>query len=331
MRIATAEIAADLRGPQLCKVQTRAEIDAQIAELGPDPLRADADPEVAWRRIRRATRPIAALLMDQTILSGVGQRLPGRGALPQSGQSAPARPETEPEELARHLVRPRRVDADRRPGQSDRHGPARSTPRKPWVAHRAATIMAVRSTSTGGPAWRAGCADPRCGPRSSPGAICSGAAGASAGAELSLRSGRHHVGVGRLAGHGRPRRAADGQLSDRRRPAAGQRRRCVAAVVSARSPRGQRRGGVRIPERLGPRRGPAQLCGRLGGPGRPDQSRRRATGSRRRRPELGRRSRRTGLGARRRSERRVRGTVAGRHRTAAGWVARTRRVRLGHP
>ena len=72
VRIATAEVAADLRGPQLCKVQTRAEIDAQIAELGPDPLRADADPEVAWRRIRRATRPIAALLMDQTILSGVG-------------------------------------------------------------------------------------------------------------------------------------------------------------------------------------------------------------------------------------------------------------------
>jgi endonuclease-8 len=72
VRIATPEVAADLRGPQICKVLTRSEVDAQISQLGPDPLRADADPEVAWRRIRRATRPIAALLMDQTVLSGVG-------------------------------------------------------------------------------------------------------------------------------------------------------------------------------------------------------------------------------------------------------------------
>jgi endonuclease VIII len=72
VRIAADGRVADLRGPQLCAVVTRAEIDATIAQLGPDPLRPDADPELAWRRIRRATRPIAALLMDQTILSGVG-------------------------------------------------------------------------------------------------------------------------------------------------------------------------------------------------------------------------------------------------------------------
>jgi endonuclease-8 len=56
----------------LCAVQTPTEVAIQLSELGPDPLRADADPEHAWRRIHRATRPIAALLMDQTILSGVG-------------------------------------------------------------------------------------------------------------------------------------------------------------------------------------------------------------------------------------------------------------------
>jgi len=72
VRIATPDVAADLRGPQLCAVATRSEINATMAELGPDPLRPDADPELAWRRIRRASRPIAALLMDQTILSGVG-------------------------------------------------------------------------------------------------------------------------------------------------------------------------------------------------------------------------------------------------------------------
>ena len=72
VRIATDRAAADLRGPQLCSVQTPAEVAVQLSELGPDPLRADADPDLAWRRIHRATRPIAALLMDQTVLSGVG-------------------------------------------------------------------------------------------------------------------------------------------------------------------------------------------------------------------------------------------------------------------
>jgi formamidopyrimidine-DNA glycosylase len=43
-----------------------------VAALGPDPLRADADPELAWTRLHRSGRPIAALLMDQSVLSGVG-------------------------------------------------------------------------------------------------------------------------------------------------------------------------------------------------------------------------------------------------------------------
>lgn len=72
VRIETPEIAADLRGPQLCVVRTPDEVAEQLAGLGPDPLRSDADPEVAWRRIQRASRTIGALLMDQSILSGVG-------------------------------------------------------------------------------------------------------------------------------------------------------------------------------------------------------------------------------------------------------------------
>lgn len=72
VRLATPAVVADLRGPQLCVVQTRAEIDAQMADLGPDPLRPDADPDKGWRRIQRASRPIGALLMDQSVLSGVG-------------------------------------------------------------------------------------------------------------------------------------------------------------------------------------------------------------------------------------------------------------------
>ncbi len=63
---------ADLRGPNACELLTPPEVDARIARLGPDPLRTDADPDRAWHRIHRSTVPIAALLMDQAVLAGVG-------------------------------------------------------------------------------------------------------------------------------------------------------------------------------------------------------------------------------------------------------------------
>lgn len=72
LRMATDEVAADLRGPQVCRLVTGAELDQVRAKLGPDPLDPLADPEVAWQRIRRSSKPIAALLMDQSVLAGVG-------------------------------------------------------------------------------------------------------------------------------------------------------------------------------------------------------------------------------------------------------------------
>ena len=46
--------------------------DLVISALGPDPLRPDADPMVAWARIRKSHRPIGDLLLDQAVLAGVG-------------------------------------------------------------------------------------------------------------------------------------------------------------------------------------------------------------------------------------------------------------------
>jgi endonuclease VIII len=43
-----------------------------LGALGPDPLRPDADPDRAWQRVRRSTRPIGDLLLDQSVLAGVG-------------------------------------------------------------------------------------------------------------------------------------------------------------------------------------------------------------------------------------------------------------------
>jgi DNA-formamidopyrimidine glycosylase len=63
---------ADLRGATRCVLVTGARRDEVVASLGPDPLRADADPGRAWERISRSPRSIGDLLMDQKVLAGVG-------------------------------------------------------------------------------------------------------------------------------------------------------------------------------------------------------------------------------------------------------------------
>ena len=72
LRITTPTAYADLRGATACELVTREQRDAAIARMGPDPLRPDADPGRAWDRIRRSKLPIGRLLMDQSVLAGVG-------------------------------------------------------------------------------------------------------------------------------------------------------------------------------------------------------------------------------------------------------------------
>ena len=72
LRITTPSAYADLRGATACELVTREQRDAAVARLGPDPLRADGDPDRAWERIRRSRLPIGRLLMDQTVVGGVG-------------------------------------------------------------------------------------------------------------------------------------------------------------------------------------------------------------------------------------------------------------------
>ena len=62
----------DLRGPTACELFTPHDRDAVVARLGPDPLRKDADPARAWKRISGSRTAVGALLMDQSVLAGVG-------------------------------------------------------------------------------------------------------------------------------------------------------------------------------------------------------------------------------------------------------------------
>jgi endonuclease-8 len=74
VRLLADDAVADLRGPTACEVQTPEQVDAVIARLGPDPL-VD-DPAVGEERfvtaVRRRATPIALLLMDQNVVSGIG-------------------------------------------------------------------------------------------------------------------------------------------------------------------------------------------------------------------------------------------------------------------
>ncbi|MEU3185686.1 DNA-formamidopyrimidine glycosylase family protein [Streptomyces sp. NPDC006923] len=62
----------DLRGPTTCALITEPEKRAIHDRLGPDPLRPGDDGEKAWARISRSRTTVAALLMDQKVIAGVG-------------------------------------------------------------------------------------------------------------------------------------------------------------------------------------------------------------------------------------------------------------------
>jgi len=72
LRLLTAGHWLDLRGPTACEIHTPADRQRVLDRLGPDPLRRTADPELAWAKISRSKAPIGQLLMDQTVLAGVG-------------------------------------------------------------------------------------------------------------------------------------------------------------------------------------------------------------------------------------------------------------------
>ena len=72
LRMETEEVCVDLSGPTVCELVEARALRVLRARIGPDLLNVSADPAPAWERIHRSRRPIGALLLDQSILSGVG-------------------------------------------------------------------------------------------------------------------------------------------------------------------------------------------------------------------------------------------------------------------
>lgn len=141
MRLVGETHGTDLRGPIKCELLTDDEVTALCSRLGPDPLRADADPERAWSRISRSRTSIAALLIDQEVLAGAGnvyraEVLFRHGIPPRTPGREVSRQQWEPiwadlVELMEHGTRVGRIDTVRpehdpevtgRAPRQDRHG-----------------------------------------------------------------------------------------------------------------------------------------------------------------------------------------------------------------
>ena len=76
LRIVTETVAADLTGPTQCEVLDAAGVEVVLGRLGPDPL-DDESPAERLRsefvgRVRGSRRPVGELVMDQSVVAGVG-------------------------------------------------------------------------------------------------------------------------------------------------------------------------------------------------------------------------------------------------------------------
>lgn len=106
LRLLTETTCADLRGPTACALQTPDEVAATIAKLGPDPLVDDlAEGEEQFTAtVRKKPTAIGLLLMDQSVVSGIGNVY--RAELLFRARQNPHTPGREvPEEVVRGLWR----------------------------------------------------------------------------------------------------------------------------------------------------------------------------------------------------------------------------------
>jgi endonuclease VIII len=72
VRMISATHAVDINGPNTCEVLDDAGLAALTGRIGPDVLRPDADPALAFARIAKSRTGIGTLIMDQAVMAGVG-------------------------------------------------------------------------------------------------------------------------------------------------------------------------------------------------------------------------------------------------------------------
>jgi endonuclease-8 len=72
LRLRSATAWATVNGPTVCEILDEAGRRRVLARLGPDPLRPASRPAAAFARIARSAIAVGALLMDQSVVAGIG-------------------------------------------------------------------------------------------------------------------------------------------------------------------------------------------------------------------------------------------------------------------
>ena len=71
MRMRGEAFTIDLNGPSTCRVIDQSVRDEVVGKLGPDPLAGGKKSDV-WESLCKSNKPIGALLLDQSLIAGVG-------------------------------------------------------------------------------------------------------------------------------------------------------------------------------------------------------------------------------------------------------------------
>lgn len=72
VRMVSPTHVVDINGPNTCEILDPPSLHALVDRIGPDVLRSDADPGKAWARIGKSRAAIGLLLMDQSVIAGIG-------------------------------------------------------------------------------------------------------------------------------------------------------------------------------------------------------------------------------------------------------------------
>ena len=72
VRLVSNTHVVDINGPTICEVLEDVELKNLISRIGPDVLRSDANPDLAFRKISKSKAPIGRLIMDQSVMAGIG-------------------------------------------------------------------------------------------------------------------------------------------------------------------------------------------------------------------------------------------------------------------
>ncbi|NNJ75138.1 MAG: Fpg/Nei family DNA glycosylase [Anderseniella sp.] len=72
VRLVCATHAVDINGPTICEILDDHGLSSLKQRIGPDVLRRDAEPIRAFRKIKKSRRSIGCLIMDQSVMAGIG-------------------------------------------------------------------------------------------------------------------------------------------------------------------------------------------------------------------------------------------------------------------